>query len=750
MTSKRRSAARARAVAAGPRLEPFLAVAIQGGLLLLALMPLVVTSSTHYPFVVGKALYARSLIEVLFGLWVLLALLAPAYRPRRSVVLVLVGAGLAWTVVTGLLGVSPLRSLWSTYERMRGIVDTAHWAALTLVVACVLRTARQWTVLLNMHIAVSAGVALLAVLQVFGGLAVVPLIGEWLEPGMQRPYGTLGNAIYLGAYLVLSAILAVGLLVRSLVPEEAPAPDLGGERPPAVARARRGRWLAFGAAGAQVRWRVFWSGCAALDLWGAALAASMGPWLGLLLGIAALATVCLFLARGRRGRWAGIGALCVIAALGTAPLLLAPVVPEAVVESAPTAVRRALEVNVERKSLQSRLAAWRAGMAGLADRPLAGWGAENFLNVFGRYGDALPEYVVEHDLAHNEVVEELTAKGWPGGGLYLGLWLATVLALVRAARRTAGRERVLTLTVGCALAAHFGCTLTLFPVGVGWMQYALLLGFVVGLEMRAQPARPAWRVPGGLRLAAVTAIGCVVVAGLWTSYAIFGSAVALSRAGAFAAASRQALERSRAEALFTEALGWYGEAVGGVGPLANDARLSLFVDCVLFLRGQPPHTRRLPAWLDAQVAAAVALEPDNWVLRLELAHLYAEAAEATGGRPTAARRHVEALSVLAPHERGVLSLFGRPLRPRAVWAAVRPDGLLLGWQRGEGVLTHRVQERTGPGDWETVYDGVASRAVVAARGTGRRAFRVRACRGPGACGRWSRTLRVVARGPTER
>ena len=195
MTSKRRSAprARARAIAAGPRLEPFLAGAIQGGLLLLALMPLVVTPSAHYPFVVGKALYARSPIEVLFGLWVLLARLAPACRPRRSVVLV--GAGLAWTVVTGRLGVSPLRSLWSTYERMRGIVDAAHWAALTLVVPCVLRTARQWTVLLNMHLAVSTGVALLAVPQVFGGLAVVPLIGAWLEPGMQRPYSTLGNAV---------------------------------------------------------------------------------------------------------------------------------------------------------------------------------------------------------------------------------------------------------------------------------------------------------------------------------------------------------------------------------------------------------------------------------------------------------------------------------------------------------------------------------------------------------------------------
>ena len=195
MTSKRRSAPRARAVAAGPRLVPFLAVAIQGGLLLLALMPPVVTPSAHYPFVVGKALYARSPIEVLFGLWVLLALLAPACRPRRSVVLVLMGAGLAWTVVTGRLGVSPLRSLWSTYERMRGIVDAAHWAALTLVVPCVLRTARQWTVLLNMHLAVSTGVALLAVPQVFGGLAVVPLIGAWLEPGMQRPYSTLGNAV---------------------------------------------------------------------------------------------------------------------------------------------------------------------------------------------------------------------------------------------------------------------------------------------------------------------------------------------------------------------------------------------------------------------------------------------------------------------------------------------------------------------------------------------------------------------------
>ena len=65
-----------------PRIpDDLLVCVIQAGIVLLLLTPFVVSPRTVFPFVVGKALYSRSLIEVVFVFWTLLALFHPRYRP---------------------------------------------------------------------------------------------------------------------------------------------------------------------------------------------------------------------------------------------------------------------------------------------------------------------------------------------------------------------------------------------------------------------------------------------------------------------------------------------------------------------------------------------------------------------------------------------------------------------------------------------------------------------------------------------
>ena len=49
----------------------------------------------------------------------------------------MLGAGLAVALISAAFGVGPQKSLWSTYERMQGIVNAAHWAAFALVAASV-------------------------------------------------------------------------------------------------------------------------------------------------------------------------------------------------------------------------------------------------------------------------------------------------------------------------------------------------------------------------------------------------------------------------------------------------------------------------------------------------------------------------------------------------------------------------------------------------------------------------------------
>ncbi|MBI4305140.1 MAG: hypothetical protein HY678_02370, partial [Chloroflexi bacterium] len=57
---------------------------IRFGIALLYLTPFVVTADTFFPFILGKALATRGLIEIIFGMWVVLAVRRAEYRPRGS------------------------------------------------------------------------------------------------------------------------------------------------------------------------------------------------------------------------------------------------------------------------------------------------------------------------------------------------------------------------------------------------------------------------------------------------------------------------------------------------------------------------------------------------------------------------------------------------------------------------------------------------------------------------------------------
>ena len=725
----------AEAPGAARALESGLVAASKGGLLLLTVTPLVVTPSTYFPFVVGKAVFTRSIIEVLVALWSLLALIAPTYRPRRSLVLVLLGAGLVWSVVSALMGASPQRSFWSNYERMQGVFDAAHWVALAMVVACLLRGPGQWQALLNGNLAVGLAVAVLTIFQYFG-VPDVPYFGDVLRTEMRRPSSTLGNPIYLGAYLLLNAILAFGLLIRSCMPEQGGAAPRGARRSKQWT-GRNGRRRGPSVSRAlpvSNPFQVLWFGsCGALQLWGGVLATSRGPVLGAVFGLMVLAFVCVLLVRRRRWRLIGIGAFCAIAALGTAPILVNEFAPPGFMKSIDSkVVRRLIRIGFDDQTVQTRWAAWKTGLEGLGERPVLGWGPENFLVPFARYAEELPNGMKPHDSAHGALVEKFATEGVVGGTLYLGLWVVACIRLVRAARDGPWRDRVLVLVVGAALAAYFATVQTLFSTTVGAMQLAVLLGFVAGLEMQVRPA-PDFDRPGRLRQAAllftVSVFWCLASVGLWTNQAIYEGGAAYLRASVRPKTSFLAREN-------------YQRAIDAFEPLANLIRMNMFGEFSLRLYRKPDLIATTMPWLEEQAVAALAAEPQNWRLLVTIVQLYAAAAESDRAFVPLAQLHADRLLEVVPRKRGALKLYGQPGRIGPVKVAALPEGLLLDWMGRSDVITYQLAEKRRGSRWRTITESVASWAIVVPHSQGRVRYRVRGCFGRGNCGAWSRRVAI--------
>src|SRR3989344_2050613 len=97
-----------------------------GGLFLILFLPLYVSDSMFFPFITGKNFAFRIIVELITGAWIILALRAPAYRPKKSLILCALGAFVAVMAVADVLSENPFKSFLSKYERMEGFVALMH------------------------------------------------------------------------------------------------------------------------------------------------------------------------------------------------------------------------------------------------------------------------------------------------------------------------------------------------------------------------------------------------------------------------------------------------------------------------------------------------------------------------------------------------------------------------------------------------------------------------------------------------
>ena len=692
--------------------------AVLAGVALVLLTPFVVMPDTFYPYTVGKAVWSRALIEVVFALWAALALADPTARPPRSPLLVIVGIGVAVAFLAAVTGANFQRSLWSSYERMQGVVDLLHWFAFFTVLVSVLRTPRAWRRLLALNLAAGTVLVLLVVAR---GLEFdLPFYGELPERHRSRLGGPLGNPIFLGSYLSVNALMALGFAAATALRH-------GGA---GRAAGPAGPWCA----------ALAWASVAALHLWGLVLAGSAGAFAGLLAGLAfAGAGFAVFAPRRRAAVLTGV-LVAVALPVAVAAGLLAVDPGGAVAQWIHhPAVQLLDKLDLGHPSVQGRLAAWRMSLEGFAERPLLGWGPENFDVVFGHFAAGYGAAMESHDRPHGTLFEVVATTGAAGLAAWLALWAATLGAVWRAARGLAGPMQVLALFAGAALATHFVQGLASFDTAASRLQHMLLLAFIAFLAVSHRPATPRQQAAGAGLLPGAALLRRRAVRGT-----VFGAALAVAGAGlattvAIHGAARD-LQRGIAKGPY---LADFRRAVDGFEPLANEPRLLLFANAAPHWKElqqtRPGEAARFADLVAREAAAAVAASPQNWRVHRELARLYDQMAAFDPAFAQLARDHLGRAKALAPN-RAILERTLGP--PSALEVRQLADGRReLRWKGVEGAGYHLVREDTADGAWRALlYSYDASRTGFVpppAGGPGPRRFAVKACAYPGRCSAWA-------------
>src|SRR3989344_3533614 len=179
-----------------------------GAVFLLPIVPFIVANTYFFPYITGKNFTFRILVEIMAAAWLAIALVLPQYRPRRSWVL---GAFALFVLTIGIadaLGAYPFKSIWSNFERMEGWVTLAHLLAYLVVAASGLNTENLWRRLFHVSTVASVLLALTGFMQVVG----VIRLGQGGAASLSaRIDATFGNPIYLAAYMLFHVFLATML-----------------------------------------------------------------------------------------------------------------------------------------------------------------------------------------------------------------------------------------------------------------------------------------------------------------------------------------------------------------------------------------------------------------------------------------------------------------------------------------------------------------------------------------------------------
>lgn len=370
---------------------------IIGLLFLTPLVGFVVSTSLFFPYITGKTLFFRLIIEAAFVLYAILALKAPEYRPRLSSVTIAFAAFIAVIFAADIFGVYPFKSFWSNFERMEGFVTHIHLFAYFIMMSALFTGEKIWTRFFQASLAASV---------IMGLISFNP---DRIQAG--RTFANLGNSSYLGIYMLFHMFIAGFLLVRII------------ERQGDIGR----KWL-FG---------CLYGAVILFDFFVFYNTGTRGALLGLLAG--ALFTSVLFAIweKNKGLRMLGISVLlAIILAVGS----LAIFRESTFIRGNPLLSRFAALANFDTEEIskfattqgKSRFGIWGIAIEGFKERPVLGWGQDNFNYVFNEYYDPkIYDQEQWFDRAHNVFLDWLIAGGILGLLSYLALFAAAIVAIWR-------------------------------------------------------------------------------------------------------------------------------------------------------------------------------------------------------------------------------------------------------------------------------------------------------------------------------
>ncbi len=438
--------------------DKWLVKTIKIGIYACLFMPLIVSASFVFPYIFPKQAFFQIVTEVLLALYFILALRQPQYRPRGCRLFTVLLMFFALMILSAIFGLNAYHSFWSDYERMAGVISLLHYLGFLFIAVNIFKTKEEWYTFFDFSIIAS-------VTEAFYGLGQLAGVSSFLHGSVDRIDGTIGNSSFLAGYMLINALFAFWLLLE------------------------KRNW----------GWRIFYISAIIIDLIILYSTQTRGAILGLIAGLFILAFFFIFASKEAlsqlplRNAWR---LKKYVVALALAFLLTIVLVwqfrDSAFIKSQPT-LSRVAHISFQEDSTKTRLLAWRMSLNGFLERPILGWGMENYYVLFNKYYD--PNlYPTESwfDRSHNAFLDVLTQMGLAGFIAYVAVFLLAFWYLLQAWRRQKINYQTAVI-FAAILVSYIIQNLFVFDTQVTLLMIYSILAFVVFLGLKSPGPEQAGR-----------------------------------------------------------------------------------------------------------------------------------------------------------------------------------------------------------------------------------------------------------------
>jgi O-antigen ligase len=420
---------------------------------------IIVMNSIFFPFIGGKDYFFRFATELALAAMVLWW----AFEAKKGQAKARIGAlfnkplVIAVTVFTAIFELACLfaydahAAFWSNYERGEGGFEMLHYYLFFLLLVLIFNDEKEWKNLFRFSLVAAGGMILYGIM---GNYSVNGFIGPYA--GITTPTGwwhllvdgrfegSLGNSAYVDAYLLFT-MFYVGYLW--------------------VASARAKTLTALKSWGYGVMF--------AIVLFFFVIGQTRGAFIGLALAIFVGVVYLTFTSSGKVRKW-GLVAICALLVLG------AGVYAERnnkFFSSFPEG--RLLQLSLSDPTAQTRLWVWDEAWKGFLERPVLGWGPENFTTVFDKFFN--PNFYVPgqnsetwFDRAHSIYFDYLSETGILGLLSYLAIFVTFYWEFVKGTHKHADSRLQKALVFALPI-AYLGQGIAIFDV---FPMYISIFGFL--------------------------------------------------------------------------------------------------------------------------------------------------------------------------------------------------------------------------------------------------------------------------------